>query len=924
MMPLMKYSLKRFLRGTLVMAGLLASPTLLWANWTIEEIQVEPVEQHDLVLSIVPLREGILFDDEIRDLSVRLLQATGRFETLSIRGEATTKTVRVMVVLRDYIEDIVWSEEPAVSSAIESRCLSPNEPAAVSHERLEALEGCFQDALYAEGYLEGKVAIHHEHKILRLESRLGRRFRIGKVVVEGLERLKPDLVLEGIRNREGTFFSGSHLRDDTRRMMRNLLENDHFFVEVFEPRIEKQEEGFVTLTWKVEESYPIRIEFTGHRRSREKIRELIDREMTFPKWYLEEILEMMKNDFVAEGYLEATVNVERTVDAKGVEHIHIHSRQGPRTYLLWPQFVGVNDDRALSNLFRNLYEIASGQPFREQEYEAVVSEEFLNRVISQGYLDVRIRDVDFTIDRDRHRALPSIYINLGDKYFIEETQIEGFPIELDHLQEWHDFKKAVRPGGVVDLLLIDQMQRELQRALVAQGFLDISIQRDLVKGRGSVKVVVRMVPGPRYRVSRVLIRGAVKTDYRVLQNEILLKPGDFFEEERVRESVSQILRLGIARSVDIQALEKDPAQGRVFAMVDITEAARYRFEVGPGFGTSDGVRGVFRATWANIGGRGRRLSLYSKGSRKLESADRPSEAEVFNPQKTPFIQRRVTLEYFEPSLFNWRLDGRLNYTHAKEQRDNLFGERNSVSGAVDYRWSRRWILTSFYELAFSDPFNVKKDGKTTEEDARPKRFTSVGEALLVDFLDDSFNPTKGFRSRLEGAIYNEKLGGEVDMWQATVKQEFFNPLYTFRKGRSIGLALSVSSGFSGAYGRTSDVPVEKRLRVGGESSVRGYGEGAIRPRLENGEEQDGGNSFFSFMSELHIPVAGEIDFLLFLDGGRAFVETSDFRPWGLRLGAGPGFRINTPVGPLKAGYGFVVFPREGEPLGTFYLGVGAI
>jgi outer membrane protein insertion porin family len=118
--------------------------------------------------------------------------------------------------------------------------------------------------------------------------------------------------------------------------------------------------------------------------------------------------------------------------------------------------------------------------------------------------------------------------------------------------------------------------------------------------------------------------------------------------------------------------------------------------------------------------------------------------------------------------------------------------------------------------------------------------------------------------------------------------------------------------------------------VGGEGSVRGFREKSISPR-----DRDGGDSYFSFMSEFYIPIAYGFDLLGFFDGGNAFKSNRAWKPWDLRYGAGPGVRVNTPVGPLKFGYGFILNRRcevsvspcpsgKFDPIGTLYFGVGPI
>ncbi|MDB5039222.1 MAG: outer membrane protein assembly complex, YaeT protein, partial [Bacteriovoracaceae bacterium] len=357
-------------------------------------------------------------------------------------------------------------------------------------------------------------------------------------------------------------------------------------------------------------------------------------------------------------------------------------------------------------------------------------------------------------------------------------------------------------------------------------------------------------------------------------------------------------------------------------LVDVQEAARLRFEMGPGYGTLDGLRGVFKATWANINGTARRLTLYTKVSRRFAKSVKPDETVFTNPKTVPFVQSRVSIEYFEPSFLNFPVDGRLNYTFSKEEQSR-FGEENSFTASLDYRWTRHWIFTTSYQLAFSDPFNIRT-ANLQPGDADPKRLTNVGEVVLIDYLNDSFNPTRGSRTRLEADLYDARLGGEENFWSTNGRQELFVPIWVFRKGRQIGLGLNLGAGFSESYRPSMEVPLEKRSEIGGETTVRGFGQSAINPFTKNGLPQIGGNSYFFFQTELNIPIAGGVDLLGFFDGGNAYLKNKDFKPWDLRYGAGPGIRWNTPVGPLKIGYGFVLGPRDDEPAGHLFIGVGAI
>jgi len=332
----------------------------------------------------------------------------------------------------------------------------------------------------------------------------------------------------------------------------------------------------------------------------------------------------------------------------------------------------------------------------------------------------------------------------------------------------------------------------------------------------------------------------------------------------------------------------------------------------------EGLRAVLRATYANIGGTGRRLNLFTRASRKLEGSEKPDEELFLDPQSVPFIERRVSLEYFEPSLFTLPVDGRIVLTHLKESRRQFGVLNNSITGSVDWRINRHISLIPEYRIEYSNPFNVEITDGVLVSDPMPNRLHSLRLIFRVNLLDDNFSPVEGYRGNIRTELFDSRLGGDLDFVIAETTHDLFYPLYRPLAGRPIGFAMSVSAGFSGAYGDTENVPVEKRFRLGGESTVRGYAEDAILL-----EDRNGGLSRFFFRSEVNFPLAGSVDLLGFFDGGNVYATNAEFQPFDLRYGLGAGIRVNTPVGPVKVGWAFPLFPREEEG-GRIYFGIGPI
>ena len=145
--------------------------------------------------------------------------------------------------------------------------------------------------------------------------------------------------------------------------------------------------------------------------------------------------------------------------------------------------------------------------------------------------------------------------------------------------------------------------------------------------------------------------------------------------------------------------------------------------------------------------------------------------------------------------------------------------------------------------------------------------------------------------------------------------------------------VSVRVGFSATVGSTKAsgvdlIPVEKRFRLGGSQTLRGFsrdsvgGQDADEPAASAGQTASGGNSVFNYLAEIGFPLVAGFRIVGFTDAGNAFITNSDFDLTQLRYSAGLGLRYVTPVGPLRLDFGFKLDRRQGESLGELHFAVG--
>jgi outer membrane protein insertion porin family len=134
----------------------------------------------------------------------------------------------------------------------------------------------------------------------------------------------------------------------------------------------------------------------------------------------------------------------------------------------------------------------------------------------------------------------------------------------------------------------------------------------------------------------------------------------------------------------------------------------------------------------------------------------------------------------------------------------------------------------------------------------------------------------------------------------------------FATGTRIGLQKGLNS---------KDVVLTDRFYAGGGTTVRGFQQDSLGPKLANGAPI-GGNAVFIFNNELRYPLFWVLDAVSFVDIGNVFAQASDFRFGDLRKAAGFGLRVRNPFVVLRFDYGFKLDRRPGEKIGAFFFSIG--
>ena len=720
---------------------------------------------------------------------------------------------------------------------------------------------------------------------------------------------------------------GEAIRNGVRRIEKELRNSGRLSAVVADPVVdysESQAEGKLTVS--VQPGPVIRVLFRGNTFAFERDSVLrkeigLDSERQFSRSWAESAAKESILDFYRRlGYPNASVEIsEETNEEKDSRSIQFLVSRGSTVQLGNVTFRG---NRTISSKELETYfeGTAPEQTARNRFVESELQDSWSALAAyyrSRGYLRAKILPPRVT-PHSNHRTMDVLFeIEEG-----EPSTLGAYRIEGNHLFDNREVEGAmsVQPGDPINMDDLSRSAQRLEAKYRSRGYKFASVQLPPIEEipEGAVTLPVKIQEGPMVHFGAVAIRGNATTREKVIARELRFKEGDPYDPDRIADSRRNIVRLGFFQRVTIEELEFDSAQGREDVLITVVERKKRVVTLRPGFSTDDGARLAGTASYINIGGTGRSTAVSGRVNRQIKNAD--------------ITEHQVIVTYREPRIFRL-VDGRVNFIEERSEEQQFDIERQSVILAIE-RQVRQWFRgTLQWELEFRDPFDVDPTATLSPFDEDRARFGSIATIFDFDRRDDLLNPRNGSFHTLKFSVFHDALLSEADFYQAFLSNSFYRPVY-----RKVRLVVALRLGFSGTFGATSEqgiteIPIEKRFRLGGNNSLRGFSRNCVGGLStdvpENCSDQaleqaPGGNSLFNYMADLLIPLGKGIDLAVFTDGGNAFLGNGDFDITNVRSTAGFGLRYNTFFGPLRLDYGIKLDRRTGENFGEFHFAVGQL
>jgi translocation and assembly module TamA len=523
---------------------------------------------------------------------------------------------------------------------------------------------------------------------------------------------------------------------------------------------------------------------------------------------------------------------------------------------------------------------------------------------AQGFYD---GTVDFRIEQDDaadqflNGALDTLLGTAPTRivFMIETGEVYRFgqrTIRVEGDPERYDTPRVAELGvrdddpALAELVLEadDNLLRHAQargHALAQLGQRRVIIDRDT--RRMDVELAIR--PGPRFKFAQPSVIGHTDIDDDFVHQRLLIEPGERYDIGVVERARRRLIDTNLFATVRvIEGPEPDDA-GDWPVTFEVTERLHRTIGAGVGYLTDEGP--LVRAFWEhrNILGAGELFRVEAEVGQSLQRVEgRLRKPDIFIPD----------LDLIGGGAL------RLDQTDAFDSR--------SIRGdlGVERRFSRRLTGTVGVAYQLSDIEDP--------EDTELFGIFSVPVGLRYDASDDLLDPSRGFRITAETAPSWDTLHPGTNY----VKNQLIATRY-FRINNDPRLVLA----FRGAAGaivgaEIEDIPAIDRFYAGGGGSIRGIPFQLAGP-LDDNDDPTGGRSLLEANAELRYQLFGNVETVLFLDGGSAFEEQLPQFGDAWQFGAGTGIRYLTPVGPIRFDVGVPIDRREGiDDAWQLYISIG--
>jgi outer membrane protein insertion porin family len=547
----------------------------------------------------------------------------------------------------------------------------------------------------------------------------------------------------------------------------------------------------------------------------------------------------------------------------------------------------------------------------------------LKYVQNKGFLDAKVSTSILPSPARNDRIIIDITIEKGSIYHIGTLSTLGNKVFTEEalIQQTH-----VPPGGIYSPDGIRQAAKAMYDMYGSKGYIDASIvpEPKIHEGEHIYDVNFRIDEGRQFRVGMIEIVGNTVTEPRVILHETPLVPGAIFDTTLLAKTEERLRNIGYFRTVNVYAVKSSriEAEGAAFRDVHIEVeeiSTTARLTAFAGWNSDEGVSGGVGVSETNF----RLLGIprfFSDGLRAIRGGGEYASLSATIGTKMLSYDASWTKPYFMDTKWVVGID--------------LKKLRNSYASSDYTINSDQAELTGKYELnpflRFGTHYRIKdadidlkgvrhtrRNRQLIRESKNGGTISAVGVGLYYDSTNHPVLPKEGVRSELSAEYAG--IGGDHHFLKfAYLNSCFFSPTEKgVLKFRGDAEAIKTVLG-----SRARDLPLDERLYLGGDATMRGFKYNAVGPAFHDKDRTPrGGMTSLLFSAEYEHPLVKRLNGFVFADVGNVWWEQWKIGRFQMTSGFGLRFYIAETT-PLTFGLGYPIHPEHKKDVRHFFFSIG--
>lgn len=514
---------------------------------------------------------------------------------------------------------------------------------------------------------------------------------------------------------------------------------------------------------------------------------------------------------------------------------------------------------------------------------------------NNGFVDTKVSDP--IIDIGDEFISIHFKINEGHQYVIKKVDITGDLIaskeEISALIQSKESELYNRENIRKDILSITDFYSD-------KGYANVDA-RPLIKKNAEDKNIhityTIKKKNPVY-FRRINISGNLKTRDKVIRRQIKIEEQGLYSKKKIQRSYKNLNRLNYFDTIDVKPV-KTAKEDELDLDVKITERETGQMSFGGGYSSDEEAFVMVKLQENN---------LFGKGQTGRISVRMSQNTVLYN------------IGFHEPYILDTPISGGIDLYKEEKEYDHYDKDSMGFVGTLGYRLSDYAVVGTKYKI---EDFETS-DVETENTYVTPGSFllSSIQPFIRYDSRDDLLIPSEGMKHSFSIEYAGEFLGSDIDFTKYLAEAGIYFPLFW-----KFTMGLHAEGGYLDDRSAGSvDIDYE-RFYLGGINSIRGFDKTDINGSQPGDSRERGGEKYVQFNAEILFPITEEyrVAGVFFYDRGDVY-RTSENIDLGDQFSSfGIGFRWNSPMGPLRIEYGWVIDGKKIKDTGDgqFEFSMGA-